>query len=149
MLGLRRSWRAALNIQSPRGSGLIGRWGRLIGGWGATPCVGLFVKQRHQPFDRSCVNFDKKSHKGVRTVPSLQAAQHDHRWSFAFFLSADCIPACDSFFGPSSLENLGWVWRLRTFTGSERDSATHPGCISPVDVGSLMKPLKSLVLGRD
>ncbi|CAE7590078.1 RNLS, partial [Symbiodinium microadriaticum] len=36
----------------------------------------------------------------------LTAVQHDHRWSFAFFLPGDCAAACESFFGPTSLEKL-------------------------------------------
>eukprot|EP00439_Symbiodinium_sp_Y106_P080410 s23_g19.t1 len=36
----------------------------------------------------------------------LTAVQHDHRWSFAFFLPGDCAAACESFFGPTRVEKL-------------------------------------------
>eukprot|EP00931_Biecheleriopsis_adriatica_P009257 TRINITY_DN11033_c0_g1_i1.p1 TRINITY_DN11033_c0_g1~~TRINITY_DN11033_c0_g1_i1.p1 ORF type:complete len:464 (+),score=124.60 TRINITY_DN11033_c0_g1_i1:191-1393(+) len=36
----------------------------------------------------------------------LLSAQHDARWSFALFLSPECLSYCDAFFGPDSLERV-------------------------------------------
>eukprot|EP00913_Durusdinium_trenchii_P027576 g25866.t1 len=37
----------------------------------------------------------------------LMAAQHDQRWSFAFFLPSDCQAVCERYFGPKVVESLG------------------------------------------
>ncbi|CAK9021354.1 unnamed protein product [Durusdinium trenchii] len=36
----------------------------------------------------------------------LMAAQHDQRWSFAFFLPSDCQAVCERYFGPKVVEKL-------------------------------------------
>ena len=36
-----------------------------------------------------------------------KAAEHDQRWSFAFFLPSNCQSICEDFFGPKALENFG------------------------------------------
>ena len=37
---------------------------------------------------------------------NLWAAEHDQRWSFAFFLPSNCQSICEDFFGPKALEKL-------------------------------------------
>eukprot|EP00435_Cladocopium_sp_Y103_P034191 s2051_g8.t2 len=37
----------------------------------------------------------------------LMAAQHDQRWSFAFFLPNDCQGVCERYFGPKAVESFG------------------------------------------
>jgi len=36
----------------------------------------------------------------------LMAAQHDQRWSFAFFLPNDCQGVCERYFGPKAVEKV-------------------------------------------
>lgn len=47
-------------------------------------------------------------------VALTKAAEHDQRWSFAFFLASNCQSICEDFFGPKALENFGFhdsVWK--------------------------------------
>jgi len=37
---------------------------------------------------------------------ALLSAQHDARWAFALFLSMECKPRCDEFFGPVEVEKV-------------------------------------------
>lgn len=42
----------------------------------------------------------------LKPEQNKQLTAVQHRWSFAFFLPGDCAAACESFFGPTSLEKL-------------------------------------------
>ena len=66
----------------------------------------------HRPTLRQVLRLLKQEDPGGLLTPCFffaapKAAEHDQRWSFAFFLPSNCQSICEDFFGPKALENFG------------------------------------------